>query len=100
VVRCSSRWWPADPEGRRPRLDTKQVPDREDWLEGSFRFESYDTAVREVMSLGSEIEVLLPVELRDTMAGIGRRIASLHEHRPPFQGGSLIQRHDHVPGVL
>ena len=55
---------------------------REDWQEGSFRFDSYDTAVRELMSLGSEVEVLLPIELRATMAEIGRRIAALHGRTP------------------
>lgn len=68
------------PEGWRPRPAAAPAPDREDWLEGSFRFDSYDTAVRELMSLGSEVEVLLPVELRATMAALGRRIAAIHEH--------------------
>lgn len=68
------------PEGRRPRPVAEPVRDRPDWIEGSFRFDSYDTAVRELMSPGSEVEVLLPVELRATMAGIGRRIAALHEN--------------------
>lgn len=76
------------PEGWRPRSAVEPAQHREDWLEGSFRFDSYDTAVRELMSLGSEVEVLLPVELRDTMAGIGRRIAALHEHQPLRQGAS------------
>ena len=76
------------PESWRPRSAAEPAPDREDWLEGSFRFDSYDTAVRELMSLGSEVEVLLPVELRDTMAGIGRRIAALHEHQLLRHGAS------------
>ncbi len=66
------------PEGWRPRPNPDPAPDRPDWIEGSFRFDSYDAAVRELMTLGSEVEVLLPVELRETMAGIGRRIAELH----------------------
>ena len=70
------------PEGWRPRPTPDPVAGREDWQEGSFRFDSYDTAVRELMSLGSEVEVLLPIELRATMAEIGRRIAALHG-RPP-----------------
>ena len=67
------------PEGWRPRPDAERIDDRPDWIEGSFRFDSYDTAVRELVALGPEVEVLLPVELRETMAAIGQRIADLHQ---------------------
>lgn len=66
------------PEGWRPRPAAELPPDRADWLEGSFRFDSYDAAIRELVALGPEVEVLLPVELRGTMAATGRRIARLH----------------------
>lgn len=66
------------PEGWRPRRSTELDPDRPDWLEGSFRFDSYDGAVRELLTIGPEVEVVLPVELRSTMAAIGRRLADLH----------------------
>ncbi len=66
------------PEGWRPRLDPDPATDRPDWIEGSFRFDSYDAAVRELLTLAPEVEILLPVELRATMAEIGRRIAGLH----------------------
>ncbi len=66
------------PEGWRIRPSTELSSDRPDWLEGSFRFVSYDAAVRELLALGSEVEVLLPDDLRQTMAAIGQRIASLH----------------------
>jgi predicted DNA-binding transcriptional regulator YafY len=66
------------PERWRARPDAQPPPDRADWLEGSFRFDSYDAAVRELVALGPEVEVLLPAELRRTMAAIGRRIARLH----------------------
>lgn len=65
-------------EGWRPRTTAEPAADRPDWIEGSFRFDSYDAAVRELIALGSDVEVLLPVELRDTMASIGRAIAQLH----------------------
>ena len=68
------------PEGWRPRLNTEAAPDRIDWVEGSFRFRSGEAAVRELVALGPEVEVLLPAELRTAMATIGRRIA--HLHRP------------------
>lgn len=67
------------PEGWRPRPHPDPpVADRPDWVEGTFRFDSYSAAVRELIALGSEVEVLLPTELRATIAGVGRRIAELH----------------------
>lgn len=67
------------PEGWRPRPRPTPVSDRPDWIEGSFRFDSYDTAIRELLALGPEIEILLPAELRETMASIGRRLTRLHK---------------------
>ena len=69
------------PEGWRPRPHAEPQADRPDWIEGSFRFDSYDAAIRELVALGAEVEVVLPVELRETMAAIGHRIVDLH--RPP-----------------
>jgi predicted DNA-binding transcriptional regulator YafY len=66
------------PEGWRPRPLAELPPDRRDWLEGSFRFDSHDAAIRELMALGPDVEVLLPLELRRAMAAGGRRIARLH----------------------
>lgn len=66
------------PDGWRPRPNPDPATDRPDWIEGSFRFDSYDAAVRELVAMGADVEVLLPVELRETMAGVGRRIAALH----------------------
>lgn len=66
------------PEGWRPRPTAEPPADRPDWIEGSFRFDSYEAAVRELLAIGPEVEVLLPVELRATMAEIGRRLAGLH----------------------
>lgn len=67
------------PEGWRPRPDAAPDPERPDWLEGSFRFDSYESAVTELLALGVEVEVLLPSELRETMAEVGRTIARRHE---------------------
>jgi len=66
------------PEGWRPRPNPTPAADRPEWIEGSFRFDSYDTAIRELLALGPDIEILLPIELRTTMASIGRRLARLH----------------------
>jgi predicted DNA-binding transcriptional regulator YafY len=66
------------PRGWRPRPATERHPDRGDWIEGSFRFDSHDAAVRELLPLGGEVEVLRPLDLRHTMRDTGRRIAALH----------------------
>ena len=67
------------PDGWRPRPHAEPHPDRPNWIEGSFRFDSYDAAARELLALGVDVEVLLPVEMRRVMAEIGRRMAALHE---------------------
>lgn len=66
------------PEAWRPRPGAEAAPDRPDWIEGSFRFASYDTAVVQLMGLGPEVEVLLPVELRSAMVDIGKQLIDLH----------------------
>lgn len=66
------------PEGWRPRPGAPPDPGRTGWLEGSFRFPSYEVAARELIGLGPEVEVLLPLALRRTVAGLGRRIAELN----------------------
>ena len=66
------------PEGWRKRPTAEPPADRPEWVEGSFRFDSYDSAIRELLSLGPEVEVLLPVEMRQAMATVGRRIATRH----------------------
>lgn len=71
------------PQGWRPRPQAGPAPERPDWLEGSFRFDSDESATRELLALGAEVEVLLPVALRDAMAEVGRRITRLHEAGNP-----------------
>jgi predicted DNA-binding transcriptional regulator YafY len=66
------------PDGWRPRPDPTPAPDRPDWIEGSFRFDSYETAIRELLALAPDVEIVLPVELRETMATIGRQLTRLH----------------------
>ena len=66
------------PEGWRPRSGVAPPADRPDWVEGSFRYDTDEALVRDLLSLGPEVEVLLPVEIRQAMATIGRRIARLH----------------------
>lgn len=68
------------PEGWRPRPVTTTAEEHPDWIEGSFRFDSYESAVRELLALTPDVEVLLPTELRAEMARVGRAIA--RRHRP------------------
>ena len=70
------------PDGWRRRPNAEPAEDRPEWIEGSFRFDSYDAAIRELIALSPDIEVILPVELRDTMARIGRNITGLHGSHP------------------
>jgi len=74
------------PQGWRVRPNSEPHPQRPNWLEGSFRFDSYDAATRELLALGPEVEVLLPDALRNTMADIGRRLTELHQ-RPTSDAG-------------
>lgn len=66
------------PEGWRVRPGAEAPVDRPDWLEGSFRFDSYEAAVRELWAVGPEVEVILPDGLREAMAEVGRRMTALH----------------------
>ncbi len=67
------------PGGWRPRPRAEPSSDRPDWVEGSFRFDSYDAAARALLALGPGVEVLLPVGLREAMAAMGREITRLHQ---------------------
>jgi predicted DNA-binding transcriptional regulator YafY len=66
------------PEGWRERPGDGSSTTHPDWVQGSFRFTSYDEAVRELLALAPDVEVLRPVELRSSMAEVGRRIAEQH----------------------
>lgn len=71
------------PEGWRARPAAEPEPERPDWIEGSFRFDSYDAAVRELLAIGPDVEVILPAELRAAMAEIGRRLGDRHRPLEP-----------------
>lgn len=69
------------PEAWRARPHAEPVADRPDWIEGSFRFDSYEDAVPELLALGADVEVLLPVGMRDAMADAARTIVRRHASR-------------------
>ena len=76
------------PEGRRlaavlERLQPLRVrrarpPDEQGWLEATFRIDSFEGAVIDVLSLGPHIEVLDPTGLRREVADRIRRAALLY----------------------
>ena len=66
------------PEGWRQRPFPDASVEHPDWVEGSFRFTSDDDAVRDLLALAPDVEVLLPLDLRARMAEAGRRIAAQH----------------------
>lgn len=69
-----------EPDGWRPRSrpSFEAAAGREDWIEGSFRFDSDDAAVDQLIGLGASVEVLLPDHLRERMALTAQEIRELH----------------------
>ena len=78
LVLGAPQGWRPRPSSDAHRADRAAPADRADWIEGSFRFDSYEAAVAELLALGVDVEVLLPEELRTAMAEVGRRITTLH----------------------
>lgn len=76
------------PEGRRLaavlgrlqplRVRTTSPPNDQGWLEATFRLDSVDGAVVDVLSLGPHVCVLEPAELRDRVADHVHRMALLY----------------------
>jgi predicted DNA-binding transcriptional regulator YafY len=64
------------------RVRRRQAPPDDGWLEASFRLDSIDGAVIDVLSLGPNIRVIDPAELRDRVADNARRIALLYPDHP------------------
>ncbi len=60
------------------RVRRDQDPPDDGWLAASFRLDTIDTAVIDVLSLGPTIRVTEPVELRDRVADSARQITLLY----------------------
>ena len=60
------------------RVKRDVPPDRDGWLQATFRLESLEGVAIDVLSLGPQIEVLEPPELRDVVADRARRTARLY----------------------
>jgi predicted DNA-binding transcriptional regulator YafY len=60
------------------RVRRSQAPPDDGWLEASFRLETIDAAIIDVLSLGPNIRVIDPAELRDRIADSARRTAQLY----------------------
>jgi predicted DNA-binding transcriptional regulator YafY len=85
------------PDGRRlaallcrlqPLRISRTAPiDGRGWHQASFRLGGLDGAVVDVMSLGPEIEVIGPPELRRRVADQTTRTAKLYARHPPMAAG-------------
>jgi predicted DNA-binding transcriptional regulator YafY len=66
--------------GRPPSLRVRRAdpPDDAGWLTATFRLESMESAIADVLALGPEIEVLEPRALRAALAERARTIAGLY----------------------
>jgi predicted DNA-binding transcriptional regulator YafY len=71
------------PHGWRPRPTDAEHQHSEGRVIGSFRFGSVESAVRQLLALGPEVEVLLPLSIREKMAEAGRQITALHSGGTP-----------------
>jgi predicted DNA-binding transcriptional regulator YafY len=60
------------------RVKRDVSPDPRGWVQGTFRLGSIESSTLDVLSLGPEIEVLEPVELRDAVADRARQTTRLY----------------------
>ena len=60
-------------EGVRALIDDADPPDEDGWLTVTLTFDSFEAARSSVLGLGTAAEVLDPPELRDAVAGDGKR---------------------------
>ena len=49
-----------------------------EWVEGSMRIDSMEEAARELLALGTDVEVLRPAALRRLVRDTARRVAVMH----------------------
>jgi predicted DNA-binding transcriptional regulator YafY len=85
--------------GRRVRVRRRStsVRGREDWRECSLEIDSIESAIFDLLALGTEIEVVGPLELRMRIAVAAVRIAELHGVAAP-QRPLAISRAVQKPG--
>lgn len=58
----------------------------DEWIETELPVEDGPHAVRELLRLGAEVEVIAPVALREAIAATARRIAARHHDAPSCDG--------------
>jgi hypothetical protein len=74
------------PHVTRAAAETAGKPDRAGWVRCTLPLESFEFGVRELMRLGTGVNVLGPPPLRALMARSARRIAATHASRRSRQG--------------
>jgi predicted DNA-binding transcriptional regulator YafY len=52
------------------------------WVEATWPIDTLDAAVFDVLSLGAEVEIVAPADLRAAVAAAARRIAERHSPEP------------------
>ncbi len=66
-------------EGIRKRLDEAAKSPINGWLEAMFTFESIESARTNIMGLGTQAEVIEPLELREAIAEMAQAIAGFYD---------------------
>ncbi len=69
------------PAGVQVRVKTKGVGPGS-WVEATWPIDTLDAAVLDVLSLGAEVEIVGPADLRAAVAEAARRIAARHAPEP------------------
>ena len=60
------------------RVRRNVEPDRDGWVEATFRLASIEGTARDILSIGPEIEVLSPPVLRNRVAELATASADLY----------------------
>ncbi len=68
--------------------DSQQTTGLEGWIEADFPIEGADYSARQLLRLGSEVEVLAPEQLRAAMAREAKAVLALHSSEPGKRPGS------------
>ena len=68
-------------EGITPLIERAGAPDAEGWLTLKLSFESFEVALSRVLSFGTDVEVLAPLELRNKLLQFAASILAFYEQR-------------------
>jgi len=88
--------------GDRPfdTLERLEEPDPDGWLRVRLNLDWPNEVVSQVLAVGSECELLEPVELRERIAAQARRVAAHYEPAAPASGSARSTARDPAPDRL